>query len=57
MNPAQEAFDLAVRDEARDRCAKDGLGSLQLQAADVQAAYVERARKELRDYLATCGIV
>jgi hypothetical protein len=57
MNPFQQAFDEAVWDEAKELYAKDGLGSLDPQPKEVQDAYRERARKELRDYLATCGIV
>ena len=56
-NPASRHFQEAVWQEAFDLYESDCGGKLWEAPKQVQENYMERARKALREYLASCGIV
>lgn len=56
-NPVSRFFQDAVWREAFEMYERDCHGKLWEAPKQVQEDYKERARKALRDYLATCGIV
>jgi hypothetical protein len=56
-NPASRHFQDAVWQDACDQYEADCSGKLWEAPRQVQEDYKERARKSLREYLASCGIV
>lgn len=53
----QKLYTKAIYDEACRLCSNDGLGSFDLQPVAERERYMNLAHRNVREYLASCGMV